>query len=330
LNTVLQGAWALLLSHYSGMQDVVFGVTVSGRSAPLPGIEDMVGVFINTLPARARVEPESSLAPWLRRIQELQFETRQYEFSPLVEVSGWSDAPRGRPLFESILVFENIPVNGTGASLGGMAIRDGHYHERTHYPLTVVIVPGRELILRIVYDCRRLAHAAVERLLGDLVVLIEAMIAAPMTRLAELPFARMAERQGPDCPAAPTPEDARSEAVYVAPRTVVEQALAEIWAQSLGIERVGIEDNFFELGGHSLLAARVVARVRAALGVEMPVDSLFQAPTVARFAELMIEREVETAPAESLRQTQAAMESPPAGQAQDAASASISKEAVHD
>src|SRR5262249_43019128 len=90
-----------------------------------------------------------------------------------------------------------------------------------------------------------------------------------------------------DCKALPAPEQARPELeeAYVAPRTPVEQALAALWAEVLGIERVGVQDNFFELGGHSLLATQVISRVRRALQVELPLRALFEAPTTARLAE---------------------------------------------
>ena len=116
MNTLVQGAWALVLGRYSGQGDVVFGVTVSGRPPDLEGAEAMVGLFINTLPARVSVVEESPLLPWLKEIQARQIEMREHEQSPLVLVQGWSEVPRGRPLFESLVVFENYPVD---ASLDG-------------------------------------------------------------------------------------------------------------------------------------------------------------------------------------------------------------------
>src|SRR6185369_7293505 len=111
LNTIVQGAWGLLLSRYSGAEDVVFGAVVSGRPAELRGVEQMLGLFINTLPVRVRVRGELKVVEWLRELQAEQVELRQYEYSPLVAVQGWSEVERGRSLFESILVFENYPVD---------------------------------------------------------------------------------------------------------------------------------------------------------------------------------------------------------------------------
>src|SRR6185436_16049366 len=101
LTTIIQGAWALLLSHYSGDADVVFGTAVSGRSADLPGIDSMVGLFINTLPARVHVAHEDRLVPWLKELQAQQAEARQYEYTPLAQILKWSELPGGLPLYES-------------------------------------------------------------------------------------------------------------------------------------------------------------------------------------------------------------------------------------
>jgi amino acid adenylation domain-containing protein/non-ribosomal peptide synthase protein (TIGR01720 family) len=128
VNTVVQGAWALLLSRYSGSEDVVFGTTVAGRTAGLPGIESMIGLFINTLPVRVHVSPYQSLVPWLTELQGQQVNLREYEYTPLFEIQKWSEVPAGESLFNTLLVFENIPLESGGVELSP----DGGGNPRAH------------------------------------------------------------------------------------------------------------------------------------------------------------------------------------------------------
>ncbi|BAZ50281.1 amino acid adenylation domain-containing protein [Nostoc sp. NIES-4103] len=194
LNTLVQGAWALLLSRYSGQQDVVFGTTVSGRPADLVDAESMVGIFINTLPIRVQVSPESSVWEWLKQLQTQQFEMRQYEYSSLIDVQGWSDVPRRLPLFESIVVFENYPVDASLEKQGNLELRNVRSFERTNYPLTLVAVPGRELSLELSYDCRRFDALTISRMLGHLQTLLEGMLTHSNKCLSDLPLLTPAER----------------------------------------------------------------------------------------------------------------------------------------
>jgi hypothetical protein len=169
LSTILQGAWAILLSHYSGEKDIVFGVTVSGRPASLSGVENMVGLFINTLPLRVQISPQAQLIPWLQQIQEFMVELQDYSYTPLVDIQALSDIPRGISLFESIVVFENYPIhNSLLQSDTSLDITDVESFEQTNYPLTLVAVPEDEFFLRISYDTLRFQEDAIERMLGHL------------------------------------------------------------------------------------------------------------------------------------------------------------------
>ena len=195
LNTLVQGAWAILLSRYSGEADVVFGVTVSGRPAAIRGVESIVGLLINTLPMRVQVSADDSLLSWLQQIQNQQVEIRQYEYSPLVQVQGWSEVPRGLPLFESIVVFENYPVDISLRERGtNLQVRDVRSFERTNYPLTLVAVPGAKLSLRLSYQRHRFDAATIARMLGHFQTLLEGMVANPNQRLSELPLLSAAEQ----------------------------------------------------------------------------------------------------------------------------------------
>lgn len=196
LNTLVQGAWAFLLSRYSGMNDVVFGNVVSGRPPALAGVESMVGLFVNTLPVRVRIPEQGSLLHWLRQLQEQQVEAQSYEHSPLVEVQRWSEIAPGQPLFDSIFAFENYPANPfLTDSSSDLTVTVESSFERTNYPLTIMVGPGRGLTLRAIYDCRHVNAAAVTRMMDHFRVLLERIAAAPDQDLSTLSFTTTAENE---------------------------------------------------------------------------------------------------------------------------------------
>src|SRR5215213_7226978 len=190
LNTLVQGAWGILLSRYSGESDVVFGTVVSGRPAELEGVESMVGLFINTLPVRVLVTPEEQILTWLKRLQSQQVEARHYEHTPLVQVHGWSDVPRNLPVFESLLAFESQPDLGfsPGASAPPANVRIGRIRtlEKINYPLALIAMPGAELTLVMCYDGRCFNSALIAQMLNGLKNLLEGILANPGGRLREL------------------------------------------------------------------------------------------------------------------------------------------------
>ncbi len=189
LNTVLQAAWALLVGAYSGEPDVVFGATVSGRPAELAGSERMVGLFINTLPVRMRIEPEKTVSEWLQSIQAAQAEMRQFESSSLVDVQSSSEVPRGTPLFDSLVVFENYPVDAAMRAPGsGFQIAEVRASEKTNYPLTLVSGPGKQMGLRLLFDPARVSATAAERIVAQLAGVLEALPACEGALLGSLPL----------------------------------------------------------------------------------------------------------------------------------------------
>lgn len=196
LNTIVQGAWALLLSCYSGQKDVVFGAVTSGRSPTLAKAESMVGLFINTLPIRVQVSPQEFLLPWLQKIKDQLVEARQYEYCPLVKVQEWSEVPKGVSLFESIVVFENYAVDPCLRQRDiNLQIEEFHSFEKTNYPITLSVNPGEELLLNITCDdCDRFDNDTITRMLGHLQTLLESMSTNPQQRLGELSLLTEHER----------------------------------------------------------------------------------------------------------------------------------------
>ena len=194
LNTVIQGTWALLLSRYTGTEDVMFGATVSGRPASLRGVEQMVGLFINSLPVRVQVCRESFLLPWLNELQELLLELREYEYSSLVEIQGWSEVPRGVPLFDSLVIVQNTPEAHSSREDG----LDLHLEGGTSsvdFPLMLVAVPGSRLRLVVSYDTGRFEAPAVDRLLGHYQTLLEGIISDPNRTISSLTLLTEPERR---------------------------------------------------------------------------------------------------------------------------------------
>ncbi|HEV2734265.1 MAG TPA: condensation domain-containing protein, partial [Longimicrobiaceae bacterium] len=194
-NTLVQGAWALLLSRYAGEEDVVFGAVVTGRPPELPGMEQMIGLFINTLPVRARVDPGASVDGWLQRLHRRQREARSYEYSPLSAVQRWSGVGGGEPLFESIVAFENHPVEEmAGAGARAFVVEGWARMGRSHYPLGLMVLPGERLVARVECDAARFEAAAAERLAGQLETVLRAMVADPARRLSGVSLLSAPER----------------------------------------------------------------------------------------------------------------------------------------
>ncbi|MGI5499875.1 non-ribosomal peptide synthase/polyketide synthase [Lentzea sp. CA-135723] len=193
-NTIVQGMWALLLSHHSGESDVVFGTTVSGRPEELPGVGAMIGMFINTVPTRVRVDPHASVLPWLREVQAAQLESRRFDFVSLAELRSFSDVPAGSSLFDSAVVFENYPVDELLDAEQGVRVLDVEGDDTTSFPLALSANLGDRLRLELDYDPRLFEPATVERLAAHLVLLLEEVAADPGRSLAQLPLMTADER----------------------------------------------------------------------------------------------------------------------------------------
>ncbi|AZE48065.1 Long-chain-fatty-acid--CoA ligase [Pseudomonas chlororaphis] len=148
LGTVLQGAWAILLSRQTGQHDVVFGITVSGRPAELARVEQRIGLFINTVPLRVVMAPGESLMDLLGRIQSAQAGLLAHQHLGLTEIQG--QAGYGE-LFDSLVVFENYPFEGSWPSVRGVTLSALDAHDATHYPVSLMVQPAEQLKLRLDY-----------------------------------------------------------------------------------------------------------------------------------------------------------------------------------
>ena len=208
VSLLFQAAWGLLLGRTGGAADVVFGITTAGRPPSLAGSGEMVGLFISTLPLRLEVRHDAALDEWLQEVKQRFLAVVEHEHSSLQEVQGWSALPRGRALFDSLLVYENLPLpalamapagamggGGPGGEHGGIELRDARLLVTTNYALFIAVRPGGRLLVDASYDRRRFDSAAIARTLGQLAALLGAFVAAsPRRRLDALPLLTAAER----------------------------------------------------------------------------------------------------------------------------------------
>ena len=189
LNTLLHGAWSLVLQRYSDESDVVFGTTVAGRPASLPGVEQTVGLFINTLPVRVSVNEDRVLGDWLVSLQENLLQVRQHEHTPLVRIQEWSDMPRGEALFDTLLVLENYPLRETSEDEPcQLKMVDLESLDQSNYPLAVLVIPAEALRLMLVYDPSMYSAETVTGILGHLQTILSAIPEHLHRPVRELPI----------------------------------------------------------------------------------------------------------------------------------------------
>ncbi len=271
INTIFQGALSLLLSRYSGEKDVLFGSTVSGRPTDLPGSEGMVGLFINTLPIRVQIDGSKNIKQWLQELQLRNVELREYEYTPLVKIHGWSEVPRSQPLFETLLVFENYPVNETiSQSKTSLQIKDVYSFEKTNYPLTFVTAPGKQLVLDIAYDATKFDRDTIRRMQRHFENIVAFLVEHPeqSTALIDLTFPEekkllLTDWNGPE---KPFPQDKTIHELFEEQASKTPQAVAvDHRDQTLTFEQLNQQANQL---AHHLRALGV--SVETMVGISLP------------------------------------------------------------
>ncbi|WP_313053322.1 non-ribosomal peptide synthetase [Pseudomonas lopnurensis] len=187
VNTLVQAAWTLLLQRYTGQSSVCFGATVAGRPAELPGVEEQLGLFINTLPVIGSPRPEQSVAQWIEQVQERNLALREFEHTPLYEIQRWV-GQGGEALFDSLLVFENYPVSEALEQGAPSGLRFGEVgnREQTNYPMTLAVGLGDTLSFHYIFDQRHFPAASVERLAEHFLNLLSSLVSSGQTVLGKL------------------------------------------------------------------------------------------------------------------------------------------------
>jgi amino acid adenylation domain-containing protein/non-ribosomal peptide synthase protein (TIGR01720 family) len=175
LNTLIHGVWALLLQRFTGQHTVTFGATVAGRPAGLDGAEQMIGLFINTLPMIETPSPACAVGDWLRAIQNRNAAIRNYEQTPLYEIQGWAGRA-GEAMFDSIIVFENYPIE-RGLLQGDGSLQFGGLRnvDVTNYPMDLSVLVEDTLQVEFTYMPSHFAPEQAEQIRAQFEHLLAAL-----------------------------------------------------------------------------------------------------------------------------------------------------------
>ncbi|MGJ5676045.1 MAG: condensation domain-containing protein [Nostochopsis sp.] len=196
LATLVHGIWSILLSRYTCRNNIIYGCTVTGRPVDLAEVDSIVGMFINTLPINVKLNPEQQLLSWLLDFQSQLVEARHHEYTPLTQIQGWSEVPRNLPMFETIVVVENLPVSQFVRDWkGNIGFKQTGTYYRNNYPLNLVIYPDSEIIVAISYDSRRFDIATITGIIKDFQILLQEIMANPNVQIKNLSFLTPEQQQ---------------------------------------------------------------------------------------------------------------------------------------
>jgi amino acid adenylation domain-containing protein len=286
---LLLGAFQILLSIYSGLDDILVGTPVAGRD--LIETEPLIGCFINTLVLRGNLSGTPTFREVLSRTRDVAIDAYTHQsvpFEKLVEELRPERSLSRSPLFQTMFVLEN--QSAPELTLKGIEVESVPLEASTaKFDLTLgAIEKAESLEIWISYSTDLFEPGSVTAILNDFKQTLETIVQDPQRTVSQISPLRWR----PKVQAAIASETAagpREKPQFIAPRTPIEERLATIWSDVLHIERVGVLDNFFDLGGHSLLAAQVISRARTALSVELPLRRIFETPNVAGLAEAIYE-----------------------------------------
>ena len=243
--------------------------------------ESIVGPFVNNLPVRVAVNSDTSSGEFFRNLHSRMLTLSPFQYTPLMQIQQCSEVPWRHRLFDSLVVFQNYLVDDSARTFGkSIEIADFAGPIHTNYPVLLLAEPGSSLRLTLIYDRQMLTRATVEQWRHDLEILLEA---APM--FFEKPVSDLQGLLSQPTSAAPMKGKLRARSQnFVPPQSEMEVAIADVWQNMFGFERISIEENFFDLGGHSLLLIRMHAQLRKTLKTEFPITALLQYPNIRSLA----------------------------------------------
>ncbi|KTS80138.1 hypothetical protein NS115_21295, partial [Paenibacillus jamilae] len=189
INTLMQSVWGVILQKYNNNEDVVFGSVVSGRPTDIAGVENMIGLFINTIPVRIQSERNATFVDIMRNTQEQALASGVYDSFPLYEIQALTE--QKQHLINHIMVFENYPVEEQVEQLGEVRpsafdITNVEVVEQTNYDLDLIVMPDETFRIMFRYNANVYDRSTIERMQGHVLHVIEQIVNNPHIRVDEL------------------------------------------------------------------------------------------------------------------------------------------------
>ena len=293
LNTLIQGAWALYLHHISNQTNILFGATISGRQVPIDNIDNIVGLLTNVVPVRANISPTTDILSWLQALQAKQTQASRYHHTDPTEIQTWSNCDQ--KLFNSLLVVENYP--NTQTNLQSIQLQNLRSGIISTYDLTVIAKLENTLTIFVDAQTEHKATEATkstETIPSALRAIINSITAQPEATTSQVltstdlpgsqPVQQLAQQTGK---AITSSFIQNSPQTIEHPRTPLELKLIKIWETVLNLSPLSVTNSFFDLGGDSMLAVQLFNRMQEQLDHTPPLATLFQAPTIRKFAHYL-------------------------------------------
>jgi thioesterase domain-containing protein/acyl carrier protein len=285
LNTLIQGIWAILLGRFVEHEDIAFGTIVSGRSIDLQNAERMAGMYMNVLPLRIRLDDSQKFSDWLKSLQFQQAKIREFEYCNLNEIINSGNSTDGNLLFDSVVVFENMPLENIRG--GGISIESFESGLTSNYALTLAVSPLKEIRVHLKYNSCIVPQQQISWFFNNLSSLIEIIIEDKSNSLGEIrnlvtPGINKTLQQIED-------SDHTAPRKYLPPRNEAELKLVGIWESMLGIQPLGVNEDFFDLGGTSITALRLFTEIEKQFQKKLQPISLLNHRTVGSLAKFISE-----------------------------------------
>ncbi len=299
--SLFYSVWGLLLQEYNSTNDVLFDTTVSGRGAKINGIEDIVGLFINTLPLRVNTHPNEKISDFLSRNYLMLQRWEEFENSSLVNINEFLEKCHSNYLFDSVVVIENYPLDRILLRENStLSVKSFSISGMTRYDLTVIVTVFDDITLRFIYDNELFTKNMIIKLANDVIHILKNIMENPQKKISALTSSQeeirglIAERHNrPDTADQVGIQKNEFSSIidYSSPGDRVEEKLVEIWAELFQLEltALDIDANFFDFGGHSLKALLLRNMIKKEFLVKMPLAEVFKLPTIRKMARFIKE-----------------------------------------